>query len=194
MEPVTVLVGLCMGLALAATCGLRAFLPLFVVSLLAYWGRIDLSEGYTWLAEPVAVLGLGVAVTAEILADKIPVVDHVLDGVSVVVKPLAAMVAAASVMTELDPALSTVVGLVLGGSMAQGVHLVKAKLRVLSTTLTAGVASPFLSILEDAIAVITAVLALLLPMLAFSLAVAASILGYRAWLKRRRSRHESPTR
>lgn len=185
MEPSTLVTGLCMGLALAATCGLRAFLPLFVVSVLSHFGHIELSEGFEWMSSRLAVVGLGVAVLLEVLADKIPVVDHVLDTVAVVVKPVAAMIAAASVMTELDPMLSTVVGLVLGGTMAQGVHLVKAKLRLLSSALTATVANPFLSIIEDLLALVATIMAFLLPVLLFCAAVGVSTWGLRTWVKRR---------
>lgn len=190
MEVSTVVTGLCMGLALAATCGLRAFLPLFVVSLLSHLGHIELSDGFEWMSSTSAVAGLGAAVLLELLADKIPVVDHVLDTVAVIVKPLAAMIAAASVMTELDPMLSTVVGLVLGGTMAQGVHLVKAKLRLLSSALTATVANPFLSIIEDVLALMATILAFLLPVLLFVAAVLVSLWGFRTWIGRRKQSSE----
>ena len=190
MEATTLVTGLCMGLALAATCGLRAFLPLFVVSLLSHLGHIELSDGFEWMSSTSAVAGLGAAVLLELLADKIPVVDHVLDTVAVVVKPLAAMVAAASVMTELDPMLSTVVGLVLGGTMAQGVHLVKAKLRLLSSALTATVANPFVSIIEDILALMATILAFLLPVLIFVAAILVSFWGFRAWIGRRKQASE----
>lgn len=190
MEATTLVTGLCMGLALAATCGLRAFLPLFVVSLLSHLGHIELSDGFEWMSSTSAVAGLGAAVLLELLADKIPVVDHVLDTVAVVVKPLAAMVAAASVMTELDPMLSTVVGLVLGGTMAQGVHLVKAKLRLLSSALTATVANPFVSIIEDILALMATILAFLLPVLLFVAALLVSLWGFRAWIGRRKQASE----
>ena len=190
MDVSTVVTVLCMGLALAATCGLRAFLPLFVVSLLSHLGHIELSDGFEWMSSTSAVAGLGAAVLLELLADKIPLVDHVLDTVAVIVKPLAAMIAAASVMTELDPMLSTVVGLVLGGTMAQGVHLVKAKLRLLSSALTATVANPFLSIIEDVLALVATILAFLLPVLLFVAAVLVSLWGFRTWLGRRKQASE----
>ena len=190
MEATTLVTGLCMGLALAATCGLRAFLPLFVVSLLSHLGHIELSDGFEWMSSTSAVAGLGAAVLLELLADKIPVVDHVLDTVAVIVKPLAAMIAAASVMTELDPMLSTVVGLVLGGTMAQGVHLVKAKLRLLSSALTATVANPFVSIIEDILALMATILAFLLPVLLFCAALLVSLWGFRAWTGRRKQASE----
>ena len=97
-----------MGLALAATCGLRAFLPLLTVSGLSYSGFLDLSDQYSWLGELPALLVLSCAALFEWLGDKVPLVDHALDLIAIVVKPIAATLAAASVMTELDPLLSLI--------------------------------------------------------------------------------------
>jgi len=182
---IAVATGLSMGLALAATCGLRAFLPLFVVSLLAFLGKLELSDSFAWMAQPVAVGGLGVAVILEMAGDKFPIVDHFLDAAAVVIKPIAAMVATASVMTELDPMLTAIIGLVLGGSMAQGVHLVKAKLRLLSSALTATIANPFISLVEDVFALVATILAFFLPILVFGLAIVASVWGFTLWKKRK---------
>jgi len=181
----SIVTGLSMGLALAATCGLRAFLPLFGVSVLAYMGKIELAESFSWMADPVAVGGLGAAVVLEMAGDKFPVVDHFLDGAGVLIKPLAAMVATASVMTDLDPMLTAVIGLVLGGSMAQGVHFFKAKLRLLSSALTATIANPFISLIEDALALVATLLAFVLPVLIVVVAAAVSIWGFKLWKRRR---------
>ena len=186
-----VFTGLSMGLALAATTGLRAFLPLYVVGCLGALGHLELAEGFEWMREPVALFGLGAAVLIEVAGDKLPVVDHFLDAAAVFIKPVAAMVAAASVMTELDPMLTVVIGLVLGGSLAQGVHLVKAKIRLLSSAFTATLANPFLSLIEDVLALAATLLAFLLPVLIFVLISAASVAGFWFWNQRRTAKVES---
>ncbi len=178
--------GAAMGLALAATCGLRAFLPLFAVGCLGATGQLELAESFQWLQRPVALIGLGAAVLFEVAGDKFPVVDHVLDSAAVFVKPVAAMVASASVMTEMDPMLTAVLGLLVGGTLAEGVHLVKAKVRLWSSALTATIANPVLSLIEDVLAVIATVLAFLLPVLVVVLAVVAGFLGFRWWAGRRK--------
>jgi hypothetical protein len=151
-----------LGLALAASCGIRAFLPLSLIC-------------------------FGTAVCLEIAGDKIPVVDHALDSVAVFVKPIAATIAAASVMTDVDPMFSTVLGLVVGGTMAEGVHLVKAKVRLMSTALTATIANPFISFLEDAVAVVTTVLSFLVPILVLVLAGGAvAFVGFRVFGRKRK--------
>ena len=178
--------GLAMGLALAATCGLRAFLPLFAVGCLGATGQIELAQPYEWMQRPTALIGLGAAVLLEIAGDKFPMVDHVLDSAAVLVKPIAAMVASASVMTDMDPMVTAVVGLLVGGTLAEGVHLVKAKARLWSSALTASLANPVLSLMEDAVAVVATVVAFLAPLFAVCCAILAGVFGVRWWLGRRK--------
>ena len=50
-----------------------------------------------WLAHDFALVALGVATVVEIAADKIPVVDHVLDVLGLAVRPAAAWLASYAV-------------------------------------------------------------------------------------------------
>ena len=65
-----------LGVVLAATAGLRAFLPVFSASLAAWTTDLPLPATLAWLERPQTVLIFGVATLLEILGDKIPVVDH----------------------------------------------------------------------------------------------------------------------
>lgn len=186
MDWMQLLTGTAMGLALAATCGLRAFLPLFAVGCLGATGQIELAESFQWLQRPIALVGLGIAVVLEVAGDKFPVVDHILDSAAVFVKPIAAAVAAASVMTETDPVLTAVLGLLVGGTMAEGVHLVKAKARLLSSAMTATIANPLLSLMEDVLAIVSTLLAIVLPFVVVVLALVGSFLGFKWWVGRRK--------
>ena len=179
MESMEMVMAISMGLALAATCGLRAFLPLFVVGCLGAMGKLELASTFQWLQQPIALAALGLAVVLEIAGDKFPVVDHFLDSAAVVVKPVAAAVAAASVMTDLDPMVSTILGLVVGGTMAEGVHLLKAKLRLMSSAFTATLANPILSLIEDVVALVSTFLAILLPVVVIVVVVVLAVLGIR---------------
>ena len=185
IEWIQIMSGMTMGLALAATCGLRAFLPLFAVGCLGATGQLELADAFSWLQRPVALVGLGVAVVLEMAGDKFPVVDHFLDSAAVFVKPVAAMIASASVMTDVDPMVTAVVGLLIGGTMAEGVHLVKAKLRLMSSALTATIANPFISVFEDILAVVSTILAFVAPVLILVLALVAGAIGFRWWFGRR---------
>jgi len=73
----------------------------------------------------------------------------------------------ASVISDLTPLQATVLSIVLGGTLSAGVHLIKAKARLLSTVTTVGIANPVLSTAEDAGAAVASIGALFLPLLVF---------------------------
>lgn len=164
------------GLVLAAACGLRAFLPLSLVSLAAYFNYLPLHPKVAWLGSLPAVVVFGAAVVFEVLGDKFPVVDHFLDVLGTFVRPAAGALVAFGMLPDLDPTYALAVALVAGAPLALGVHLVKAKSRLAVNLLTLGVAGPVLSLLEDLLALLAAVLALLLPIAALGLAVGVAVL------------------
>lgn len=178
------LFALTMGLALASTCGLRAFLPLFTLSGLALADKVTLGEGYTWLGTWPAALAFGVAVVLELVGDKFPAVDHAMDGLGVVIKPLAATLATASMITGMDPLLAAVVGLITGGVAAEVIHLGKAKLRVLSSAFTGTIGNPILSVLEDIAAFIAVAAAVLVPALALLAMTLFALFLVRRWRRK----------
>lgn len=153
-----------MGIGLAASAGLRAFLPLLVVGIAGRAGWVPLSDSFAWLAGWPALIVLGVAVLAEVLSDKFPAVDNFLDLIQVFVKPVAGAILVASVVTDLSPLQTTVLALILGSGTAGTVHVIKAKTRLVSTVSTAGAANPVLSVAEDTAALGGSVLALIVPL------------------------------
>ncbi|MEW6336203.1 MAG: DUF4126 domain-containing protein [Acidobacteriota bacterium] len=159
------------GIVLAAAAGLRAFLPLAGLAWAARLGFVSLNQGFSWLGADTAVAALTVAVLFELLGDKIPAVDHALDAVGVLVKPLAGMVVIAASVASLPPFWAAVLGIVAGAPLAGGIHLVKAKGRVLANLATLGFAAPLISLVEDIAGAILVVTALLVPFLALVLAV-----------------------
>ena len=100
------------------------------------------------------------------------------------------MVASASVMTDMDPMVTTVLGLVVGGTLAEGVHLVKSKLRLMSSAFTATLANPVISFAEDVLSLISTVLALLMPVVIFAAAIVGCVFGFRWWTQRRAQQEE----
>jgi hypothetical protein len=181
----SVLIHVTMGIGLAATAGLRAFLPLFVVGLAGRLDVVSLSESFRWLESWPALIAFGAAVVVEVLADKVPVVDHVLDSIQVFVKPIAGALVMATVVEEWTPLYVTVACIVLGGSEAGLVHFTKAKLRVISSATTAGLGNPVLSASEDAGALAGSMGSIVAPP-AMVIVLALGVLG--AWLVIRRFR------
>jgi uncharacterized protein DUF4126 len=177
---------LALAVALAAATGLRAWLPLLVAGALSKAGLAELGPSFAWLGSWPALGLLGGATALEIAGDKIPVVDHVLDAVGTIIRPLTATLAAAAALVHVhDPMLALVLGLVVGAPVALAPHAAKANLRGLSTGTTGGLANPLLSVLEDILSLGITLLAFLVPVLVAITLLVAAWLTWR-WLRRRR--------
>ena len=176
------------GVVLAATAGLRAFLPVFSASLMAWTTDLPLPDNLAWLERPQTVLIFGVATVLEILGDKIPIVDHALDSVQVLTKPVLAVLAATPFLYQFAPEQSVAIGILLGAPLALGVHSAKATARLGSTATTGGVANPVLSVAEDVAAIASIVLGFLAPLLALVLMAATIFFIARLALRVRRRR------
>ncbi len=175
---------LMMGVGLAASAGLRAFLPLLVVGLAARFDLVELGGRFEWMQSTSALTVFAIAVVLEVLGDKFPFVDHVLDSGGMLARPVAGALVAAAPITTLEPLTGLVVGVILGGAVAGGVHAAKSSVRLLSTGTTAGVANPLLSLGEDAASLAGSVVSLLLPIVTFTLTLGVLYLLFR--LVRRR--------
>jgi hypothetical protein len=176
---------LALAVALAASAGLRAWLPLLLAGGLARLGVLDVGPSFQFLASTKALVLFGVATAVELVGDKIPAVDHALDLVGTPLRPAAgALLAAAALGTVADPLTSLVLGTVVGAPSALVPHAAKSALRAASTATTGGLANPLLSVLEDALSVVTFVLAVLVPLLVVALLGLTLLLAAR-WLRRR---------
>jgi len=178
---------LALAIALAASAGLRAWLPLLLAGGLARLGVLDLGSSFQFLSSTRALVLFGVATAIELAGDKIPVVDHALDVIGTPLRPLAGAVLAASVLgTVTDPLTSVVLGTAVGAPSALVPHAAKSVLRAASTTVTGGLANPVLSLIEDAISLLTFILAVLVPLVVVALLGLTLYLASR-WLRRRRA-------
>jgi len=143
---------LLLGLGLSASTGLNTFLPLLLLSAAAHFhiAGVTLGAKFAWLETDTALAVLVLATIVELIADKIPAVDHFLHAAGTFIRPLAGATATASVLASVvDPTVAAVVGLIVGAPASLGLHTLKAGTRVASSTATLGCANPFLSVLED---------------------------------------------
>lgn len=173
MDVVDLAAALALGTALAACAGVRAFAPLFLLGVAARLGFVDVGDAFAWLAEPAALVALGLGVVGEVLADKVPWVHHVLDVLSTPLRWAAGAVLVAAPIVGLPLWIVAILALVVGGGVAVAVHVARGGLRVASTTATAGAAAPAHSLLEDVVCVAVAVLSIAFALVALVVAVAA---------------------
>ncbi|MGI5212288.1 DUF4126 domain-containing protein [Plantactinospora sp. CA-290183] len=188
------------GTGLAAGAGLNAYIPLLTMGLLArFTDVITLPGGWQWLGNGWVLGILAVLLTVEIVADKVPVVDHVNDVVQTVVRPTAGGLAfgagsGAETVTVSDPGQffgsSQWVPIVVGVLIALGVHGVKAAARPVINAGTAGFGAPVASTAEDATSVVVSLAAILLPALVLVFLLAVPLLVVWTVRRRRRRRRE----
>lgn len=151
---------------LSFSAGLNAYIPLFIIGALAhYTDLVVLTKPYDVLANPWALIILGVLIIIEFLADKVPAINHVNDLIQTFFRPVAgaiAFAATAGVVTDIHPVLALTCGLLVAGS----VHTVKsAVVRPAVTATTGGVGNTPISIMEDITATVVSFLAILIPIL-----------------------------
>jgi hypothetical protein len=166
------LIGVALGIGLAAATGFRIFIPLLIAGLAARMGALPLGDGFHWLASTPALLMLATAAVAETLAYYIPGVDHALDVVAGPATLAAGAVASASVMTDVPPEVMWPVAVIAGGGAAGLAKGSTALLRAKSGLLTGGLANPVVSTVETVGATGISIFAIVVPLLCLVAVVA----------------------
>ncbi|MEV7970301.1 DUF4126 domain-containing protein [Sphaerisporangium sp. NPDC088356] len=191
------------GLGLSTAAGLNAYIPLLVVGLLAnFTDVVRLPHDFAWLTNGWVIAIIGVLLLAEIVLDKVPVVDHVNDMIQTAVRPAAGGVvfSATQAASQLDHSTwmndNPWVSWVLGIGVAFAVHVMKASARPVVNVSTAGVGAPVVSTMEDAGSLGMSLVAVFFPVLVI---VALVVLAVPAWwvirrLRRRRARRDERLR
>ena len=168
-----VLLGVFSAFGLSASAGLNAYIPLLVVGVIGHYfpNTLKLSQPWDLIANPWILILLGIVVIIEMVADKVPAVNHINDIIQTIVRPVAgaiAFAASAKVITDVHPVLALACGLLLAG----GVHVVKAAaLRPAVTATTGGAGNVPVSIAEDVLAFFTSMFAILFPIVMGSILV-----------------------
>ena len=182
------LTGIFTAFGLSASAGLNAYIPLLLVGVIGrYTDLMKLNAPWDTLSNPWIILMLSGLVIIEMLADKLPAINHLNDLIQTLIRPAAgavAFAASANVVTDVSPVLALACGLLVAGS----VHVAKAgAVRPMVTATTAGAGNIPVSIAEDIVSTVLSILAIVLPILVVTLMVvlAAFIIW---WLYRRANR------
>lgn len=185
------------GSSLAASAGLNAWMPLFLLGLAdRLIPAVQLPAGWSWLSGDIALWVIGALLVLEIVADKIPALDSLNDIVQSVLRPASGGIAfgagaSAQTVAVEDPSAfftdNAWVPIVIGVGIALAVHVVKAVGRVAANSVTGGLAAPALSTAEDGASFMLAVAAIVVPILALVLLVGLIVAAV-VMTKRRRAR------
>ncbi|MHC4714345.1 MAG: DUF4126 domain-containing protein [Planctomycetota bacterium] len=162
----TVIMSLLVGLALAAACGFRVFVPLLVAGIAAKAGQIQLAPGFGWMSSTPAIAAFAVATALEIGAYYIPWLDNLLDTVATPAAIVAGILVTAGALNITSPLLRWALAVIVGGGAAGTVQAATTVIRTLSTAATAGTANPGVSTAEAGFSLGISVLAVLIPIAA----------------------------
>lgn len=188
------------GSSLAASAGLNAWMPLFLLGLAdRFLPVIELPTGWSWISSDIALWVLGALLVLEIVADKIPALDSINDVVQSVLRPAAGGVvfgagSSAQTLAVDDPSSffsdNTWVPIVSGIVIALVVHVTKATGRVAANAVTGGLAAPVLSTAEDGASFLLAALAIIVPVLAGLLLIGLVVAVVLFFRRRRRGKND----
>jgi Domain of unknown function (DUF4126) len=187
------------GIGLATSAGLNAYIPLLMIGLLArFTNLITLPGGWQWLQNGWVLGILAVLLAIEVVADKIPLVDHVNDVVQTVVRPTAGGLAfgaatSSETVTVSNPAQffssNQWVPIIAGMIISFIVHGMKATARPVVNASTAGLGAPVASTVEDIFSVVMSFVAILFPVLIIFFVIA--LIWMFVAMRRRRKRKKA---
>jgi len=175
-----VLTTLLSGAGFSSSSGLNATLPLLVLALVdRVSSTIDLDGPYDFISGNVGILLLLLVLPIELVADKIPKLDHFSNLAHSAIRPLVGAFCFMALASAED-SLNVWAAAILGFAIATAVHMWKVRERPRVTTATRGLGNPFISVLEDVIAIVVSIVSAFAPVANVALIPAAAWLLYRS--------------
>ena len=180
-----------LGIGLSASVGFRVFLPLFVLSLAAYFNVWELNESWLWIGGTTAVITLGIATMVEIGAYYIPIIDNVLDTIAIPLATIAGVAVMVATVADLSPVITWALAIIAGGGTAAAIKSSASATRLGSTVSTAGIGNPIVSTIETGTAIIMSVVSVFLPILAIILVILIFYIFFKLYKKLKPSKSKS---
>ena len=177
------IISICLGIGLSASVGFRVFLPLFALSLAAYFNVWELNDSWQWVGSSTAVIVLGVATIVEIFAYFIPYVDNLLDSIAVPLAALAGTAVMLSTVSDLSPVITWALAIIAGGGTAAAISGTTSTTRLASTTTTGGMANPLVSTIETGTSTLISIISIFLPVLALILVIIIFFVIFKVYKK-----------
>ena len=157
--------GIFAGMGLAAACGWNTFTPLLVLALAdRITGGDLLSRPFDFISSVGGILFFLAMMTIELVADKIPRLDHALDVLGAVLRPATGALCFMAI-TEHDSSMHPILAMLFGLAIGGLVHWDKVQRRIRLAQESVGLGTPFVSLVEDFASMITSVCAVLLGVL-----------------------------
>ncbi|ANH82042.1 hypothetical protein A8C56_14640 [Niabella ginsenosidivorans] len=177
-----------LGIALAACCGFRVFVPLLVAGLASRLHLFHFADHFAWLSSTPALITLGAATAVEIAGYYIPFIDNILDTIAAPMATIAGTVLATAVIPIDSEWIKWLVGIIAGGGSAGLIASGTGLLRLFSTKATLGTGNIFVATGENAAAIAGSVLSFLMPVVMAVLCLLFMIWIFRKMRKKIKNR------
>jgi len=175
--------GRTMGFSFAA--GLNLYATVAILGLASRFDWVSLPPQFKVFDNDIVIGAAIVMYLVEFVADKIPWVDSIWDGVHTVIRPIGGALIAVATLGHASPTVQGLVAL-LGGSLAAGSHFTKAGTRAVANASPEPFTNWILSLSEDIFVVGIGFLALKYPIVAalVVLVCLALMVIFAAWIVR----------
>src|SRR3954467_3964255 len=190
MDVLTTL-GRTMGFSFAA--GLNLYATVAILGLASRFDWVSLPPQFKVFDNDIVIVAAIVMYVIEFVADKIPWVDSLWDGVHTVIRPVGGALIAVATLGHASPTMQGLVAL-LGGSLAASTHFTKAGTRAVANASPEPFTNWILSLSEDAFVVGLGFLALKYPAAAALVVLICVVLMviFAAWIVRAVRRRWAP--
>lgn len=180
------LAALLSSLGLALPAGLNAWLPFLVLSLAdRYTDAVELDAPFDFISSTPGLIVILLLLPIELIADKIPGLDHLSDLAHTFIRPIAGAILAAAI-ADASGDVDAWIGALIGVTGAGAAHAAKMSTRPVITASTGGIGNPFASMVEDVTATIASLVAIFLPLLLLIVLPVVGFLLYATWRRMRR--------
>ncbi|MBO9620494.1 MAG: DUF4126 domain-containing protein [Niabella sp.] len=169
-----------LGIALAACCGFRVFVPLLIAGIASRFHFFHFSESFSWLSSAPALIALGAATIIEIAGYYIPFIDNILDTIAAPMAAIAGTVLATSVIPIDNEWVKWIAGIIAGGGSAGLIASGTGILRLFSTKTTLGTGNNFVATGENTAAFVGSILSFIIPVV-----MAVLFLFFIVWILRK---------
>lgn len=175
--------GRTLGFSFAA--GLNLYATVAILGLASRFDWVALPPQFKVFDNDIVIGAAIVMYLVEFVADKIPWVDSIWDGVHTVIRPIGGALIAVATLGHASPTVQGLVAL-LGGSLAAGSHFTKAGTRAVANTSPEPFTNWLLSLSEDVFVVGLGFIALKYPVVAALVVIACVVLmvTFAAWIVR----------
>ena len=167
MESWELILSVIVGVGLSAACGFRVFIPPLVMCIAAKADHVSFGTEFAWMETNVALVTFSIAAILEIGAYYIPWLDNALDTIAAPAAVVAGTMTTAAMLGDISPWMKWSLAAIAGGGAAGAVQVTTTVARGASSVLTGGLGNWVVSTGEGIGAVITAILAIVVPILVF---------------------------